>query len=227
MTTRFSQYAFKASPTISPLNGYALADRTMPARLNDVIDVKDFGAIGDGAADDTDAINHAIDYAYQMAPDPTWPYGTTVFFPPGTYFIGSPPLVWDRNPTLTPPGHKARILYMGAGRGASVITGTYWTGGQIYDTNNSFLTRAGRFTAKGNCDIVGLRDLSIFNLSTGALSGALNMEASGIQFFIRNCHFKGMVALSACGNVFGNGIHDCLFECTQPPTAADAATRSP
>jgi Pectate lyase superfamily protein len=76
-------YAFAA--TGAPTN------RTMPDRLNDIINVKDFGAVGDGVTDDTDAITGAIVYAYtyrRVAPGG----GATVFFPRGTYRINRPPL---------------------------------------------------------------------------------------------------------------------------------------
>lgn len=47
--------------------------RTVQAKLRDVVSVKDFGAIGNGSASDTDAIQRAINT------------GVSLFFPPGTY----------------------------------------------------------------------------------------------------------------------------------------------
>jgi hypothetical protein len=47
--------------------------RTVQAKLRDVVSVKDFGAVGNGSANDTTAIQTAINT------------GASLFFPPGTY----------------------------------------------------------------------------------------------------------------------------------------------
>lgn len=51
-------------------------ERSVQSRLSERLSVKDFGAIGDGTTDDTDAIDDAIAAAAA---------GGTLFFPPGTY----------------------------------------------------------------------------------------------------------------------------------------------
>lgn len=71
----------------------ASASRTFAAYLGDVVNVKNFGAVGDGSADDTSAIQSALDYAYGTTASP---HGTAlvtsnrpVFFPNGSYKITS------------------------------------------------------------------------------------------------------------------------------------------
>jgi hypothetical protein len=54
--------------------------RNLVTRMSDIINVKDFGAVGDGVADDTAAINAAFLYAQNKG------YGS-IYFPYGTYYI--------------------------------------------------------------------------------------------------------------------------------------------
>ena len=86
-------------------------------RFADVVNVKDFGAVGNGAHDDTAAIQAAIDYAGGKV-------GGTVFFPAGTYIVHNPSP--DRSSGFYP---KYFALYMpysnvrlaGAGIGVTKI----------------------------------------------------------------------------------------------------------
>lgn len=66
----------------SPASG-AVA-RTLSAKLRDLVNVKDFGAVGNGIADDTAAIQKAIDYTFSTPNG-----GGTVFFPDGRYKISA------------------------------------------------------------------------------------------------------------------------------------------
>ena len=81
---------------------------------NLAVNVKDYGAIGDGTADDTSAIQAAISALPSQ--------GGTVYLPAGTYKITSP---------LSLRGH---MLFLGAGRKATTIkasgcSGMVWDGG--------------------------------------------------------------------------------------------------
>lgn len=62
-------------------SGSGAASRTVQAKLRDVVNVKDFGAVGDGVADDTAAIQAALDYCETN--------GYAIQGAPGTYKITS------------------------------------------------------------------------------------------------------------------------------------------
>jgi hypothetical protein len=55
------------------------------------VNVKDpqFGAVGNGSADDSAAIQRAVNYAKSLSANPSAPYLATVYFPAGYYLIGS------------------------------------------------------------------------------------------------------------------------------------------
>jgi len=59
--------------------GAGAVSRTISSKLGDIISVKDFGAVGDGLADDTTKIQAALTAAT----------GTTLYFPKGTYIVTS------------------------------------------------------------------------------------------------------------------------------------------
>jgi hypothetical protein len=57
---------------------------TVATKLQEYVSVKDFGAVGDGATDDTLAIQAAIDYVAALPQVPSKP---TIYFPAGRYLI--------------------------------------------------------------------------------------------------------------------------------------------
>lgn len=59
--------------------------RTVQAKLDDFADVRDFGAIGDGVADDTEAINRALNQLYCR--ETNTQIRRTLYFPAGIYRI--------------------------------------------------------------------------------------------------------------------------------------------
>jgi hypothetical protein len=84
--------------------------RTLQDKLDDSVNLRDFGAIGNGVADDTAAINRAIQQIYlSSATDVESRTRRTIYFPGGTYIISTPLLI--------PP--YARIV--GDGMGSTII----------------------------------------------------------------------------------------------------------
>jgi len=68
--------------------------RTLQDKLDDFVNVRDFGAVGDGVTNDTAAINRAIQQIYKSTVSPTEPRARrAIYFPGGTYLITSAILI--------------------------------------------------------------------------------------------------------------------------------------
>jgi hypothetical protein len=70
---------YSGSPAFTQ-DGAGAVTRSWSNKLKDVVSVKDFGAVGNGVTEDTDAIQAAINYMYSLG-------GGTVKFPAGTYKV--------------------------------------------------------------------------------------------------------------------------------------------
>jgi hypothetical protein len=81
--------------------GSGATQRTALDKLRDVVSVKDFGAVGDGVADDTAEINAALASGAKM-----------VYIPAGTYKVSA---------TLNVP---VNVSIVGDGPNASIIDGS-------------------------------------------------------------------------------------------------------
>src|SRR5437660_1399296 len=73
--TPFSDFGFRAAG--------ASALRTMPDRLAELKNVRDFGATGNGSTDDTAAIQATVNWTASEGRG-------VIFFPPGEYKVTSP-----------------------------------------------------------------------------------------------------------------------------------------
>ena len=90
--------------------------RTWKARIGDVFNVKDFGAVGNGSTPDTTAIQAAVTAARTAG------YGC-VFFPAGVYIV---------NAAIT-NGGNALLSFVGQGQGVSQIKFTSTTAAAAFD----------------------------------------------------------------------------------------------
>lgn len=106
MTTSFTTYAF---PTTDA--GTIGHERTMPDRLADIKNVKDFGATGDGVTDDWAAITAAVNWT-------TSGNRGIIHFPPGTYIVSQS---IDYSNTPNPIGN---IIFHGE-IGLSTVVGNF------------------------------------------------------------------------------------------------------
>lgn len=118
--TLFTTFAYRAAG--------APTSRSTPDRLADIVNAKDFGAVGDGITDDRAALQAAIDAAFGPAAAPHgglstgYPLNRELFIPNGTYNISAPLILTQVQ------GPKIR----GAGKMATRIVNTATSGAQYY-----------------------------------------------------------------------------------------------
>jgi hypothetical protein len=94
-------------------SGTGAVQRTVDNKLKDVVSVKDFGAVGDGVADDTAAIQAAIDSLSAQ--------GGAVYLPEGDYLTTSAITVAKDRVSITGEGYCSRIVCNNATSGAIVV----------------------------------------------------------------------------------------------------------
>ncbi|KAL6401099.1 putative glucan 1,3-beta-glucosidase [Ilyonectria robusta] len=106
--------------------------------------VKDFGAKGDGKADDTDAINKAISSGGRCGGGTctgSTIYPATVYFPPGTYKVSSSIIQYYNTEIIGNPLDLPTIIAAPSFVGLGVISSNVYTGetSQWYLNQNNFL----------------------------------------------------------------------------------------
>jgi Pectate lyase superfamily protein len=136
-------------------------------RLGDVgVNVKAYGAVGNGSMDDTTAIGNAIAAV---------PEGGTVFFPPGHYVMST--LTVTKNVTLQGAGWwNATNNAFGHTNWGSGQYGTLWGGTVLRSTNTT--TRAILFDVAG-FKKMDLRNFMLVGPGTGTSNG---IEAGSVSY---------------------------------------------
>jgi hypothetical protein len=194
-----------------------MVGRTMANRLNDIINVKDFGAVGNGLHDDTANIQAAIDYAYSLLsafPSMDNSSGCIVFIPAGTYLVGSPPVHIGRN-AGTGGNHQGNLTLMGAGRNATILKGSNSSGFILYrDDDQSFPPQ-------------NVFDLTIWNQSSASGSGALGVSSTALQLWLDNLKFIGFYGFYEAHDTYNMMASNCIAECSAPIGAANSASPGP
>lgn len=161
-----------------------------PSWLNDVnnttykqmVSVRLYGAIGNGIADDTAAIQATINAVFAAG-------GGTVYIPAGTYMVSALSLNWGTAPTsivFAGDGQRATVLRKISGTSTPVLTLTATIGDGIYSE---------------------IRDLSIF--ADNIASRCIDMvQIARTVFRSVRCEGATSIGISAAGSLI-NSFYDC------------------
>ncbi len=123
--------------------------RTQLSKNNDILSVKDFGAVGDGSTDDTAAINAAVAVSTIGTISTT---GVCIYFPDGIYKITSE---ISANHTICLTGNSWRLKYTAGGTITAILAiigdpvNTYGTHGTFLEgsiVNGAILDGGGHAT---------------------------------------------------------------------------------
>ena len=154
--------------------------------------VRDWGAVGDGKHDDTDAIQAAIDACVfpvtvkyrgrwfglpDVPPKPGHGYGGGVFIPSGFYRTSRPIVL---RPSVTVVGDEAMRPMIASEADSAFV----WWNGPWLERSIDFKVRNG---LRRRCTGVTLRNLT----ARGKRFGAHTMGVDANQMSIRNCRFEG------------------------------------
>lgn len=159
-------------------------------RLNDWVNVLDYGAIGDGDNDDTAAIQAAINVALAAS---TLTKSAHVFFPPGRYEVRAPGLVCSDN--------ARGVMLVGAGRHATEIR--FQTGSTVHGLTWENATAYGKGGGIRDMKLWGPAAASVFDLvyvSNWQTWRMTNVEATVCT---RNC--------LSLWDVTDIGVQDCTL----------------
>jgi hypothetical protein len=193
-TSFFTNYTFvgNAAGYTAQTGPSALAPvvRSYQQKFDDIINVRDFGALGDNSTDDTDAINRAIQQVYKSTVSPTEPRARrTIYFPGGTYLTS--------NPILIPPFAKL----VGDGMGSVIIRQTRGNRSVANVCDSSFQTGINIGTSSAiipqDIEITGI---NFFNSNT-APNVAIFVVDSASNVRIQSCEFRANAALGFYTNL--------------------------
>ena len=178
----------------------ATTKRTEAARWADIINVKDYGAKGDGSTDDTAAIQAAVTAMYAVASK-----SCILYFPPGNYIVSSTIDISNANVG----SNFTSGIIRGSGRYASTISGTLNSGFILSQTDS----------VNGPEEI---SNLGLVNSSTVIGTGALMINNSGMR--ITDCNFQGMINVLMPFNIFNANIENCTGSSNSDVTTGHTGT---
>lgn len=172
------QEAAQASTTKYTRGGVSAVARTVQNRLRDFVSVKDFGAVGDGTADDTAAIQAAI---LATSND------TTLVFPNGNYRYTAA-LTIPSNITIKGSGRNFGCTFTPDGCAAFNFDGSLYGGGWVFRVRvQDILINASSMTGPEGIRIkqaynIEFDNVFLYNVQSGVTSAVYVSGSNNIVF---------------------------------------------
>ena len=189
--------------------GAGAVTRSVNDKLRETVSVKDFGAIGDGATDDTAAIQNAINSVSS---------GGIVHFPPGTYVVNGPAsavfpvdVQWPRTVALNVPA--SQVVFRGVKNKSIIKLGTTTLSCAIFGSD-SLISDIGfsGLTFDGNSSVITAVDAYGFFFPK---MGALTINDCVFQSFKRDGVLLGInVVAGSDYRCDWLSVENCLFSVT-------------
>lgn len=202
-------------------SGVGATQRTVQAKLRDYVSIKDFGAVGDGATNDTAAVHAFLDYLLLT--------GANGHVNSGTYLTDSyyRNLLIHGGKSFTLTGDGPKNTRFKARQVANFFSWFNYTGLRIsgigLDCQRSVLGNAGHGFVIYNGEDVVVEDCEALDFKGSGFIGYTDSDATAIVYrrvFFRKCYAKASAALAAgedCNGVllsdyWYGGIIDCHAE---------------
>ena len=182
-------YLGASTPIVTGASGDFI--RTVQAKLDDFASVKDFGALGDGATNDTSAIQRALDELYTDTDRDDERARRILYFPAGDYRINAslkiPPYAHLRG-----EGMGKTVIYMSASAPVAVFQD---------DEKNVWndIIGSGGATTPTNITAEGI------TFQNGSAYGGVSIDNATNVKFIR-CEFRGAYTAGGADNALGKGV---------------------
>lgn len=156
--------------------------RSMQDKFDDFVNIRDFGAKGDGVTNDTAAINRALQQIYKSPNSQTnLTVRRSIYFPGGTYIIN--------DALVVPP--NARLV--GDGSNNTLIKQTLSNKNAVQFGDSTFLTGASVGSAGGQLPgQVEISDISFINSNSSVTAPILSLDSTS-NVKITNSHITSNV----------------------------------